>query len=70
MTETWLTGNDDFSTLNLEGYQPIESKVRTTGQQRGFVCLYVKERFTYEPIEFKTEGECAILNVCLDSQIF
>ena len=35
LTETWLTENDNTSTLNLDGYQPIESKLRTTGQLRG-----------------------------------
>ena len=35
LTETWFTENDDLSTFNITGYQPIESKPRTNEQLRG-----------------------------------
>ena len=70
LTETWLTENDNTSTLNLDGYQPIESKIRTTGQLRGGVGFYVKEGLTYKPIEYETGIECAIINVCIDFETF
>ena len=70
LTETWLTENDNTSTLNLDGYQHIESKIRTTGQLRGGVGFYVKEGLTYKAIEYESGIECAIINVCIDFETF
>ena len=69
LTETWLTENDDLENdYNLEKCQPIESKPRPSGQQRGGVAFYVQDDIKYKVIEFQSENECLIIQTNFDTK--
>ena len=68
LTETWLTENDPLTKLNIDGYQPIESKPRKCMKRRsGGVAFYFKKGIKYYPIEFQTNIACSVYRVHLDS---
>ena len=69
LTETWLTENDYFENdYNLEKNQPIESKPRTSGQERGGIAFYVQDDIKYKVIEFQSGIECVIIPSNFDSK--
>ena len=69
LTETWLTENDDLENdYNMEKYQPIESKPRTSGQERGGVAFYIQEDIKYKVIEFQSAIECLIIQTNFDTK--
>ena len=63
LTETWLTKNDSINELSLPGFHPLESKLRTSGQERVGVAFFVHESVTYKPLIFETKIECLIKEV-------
>ena len=68
LTETWLTENDPLTKLNIDGYQPIESKPRKCMKRRsGGVAFYFKKGIQYFPIDFQTHIECSVYRVLLDN---
>ena len=57
LLETWLTEKDSINELTLPGYHPLESKPRSSGQERGGVAFFVQESVTYKPLIFETKIE-------------
>ena len=64
-TVTWLTENDSINKLTLPGYHLLESKPRTSCQERGVVAFFVQESVTYKPLLFETKRECLTKKVDL-----
>ena len=70
LPETWLTENDPLDELDLDEYQPIESKPREFFKRRsGGVAFYVKEGIKYSNIDFQTEIECSIIQLTFPENV-
>ena len=63
LTESWLKENDTINELTIPKCLPLESKPRTSGQERGGVAFFVKESVTYKLLLFETKVECFIVEV-------
>ena len=63
ITETWLSKNANLKVIGIPEYQPVLSKPRKTKKPRGGVAFYISESVEFEPIEFETEIESAIIRV-------
>ena len=69
LTETWLTETDNLENdYILEKSEPIESKPRTSGQERGGVAFNVQDDIRYKVIRFQSEIECLIVQTNFDTK--
>ena len=63
ITETWLSKNANLKVLGILGYQPVLLEPRKTKKLRRGVEFYLSEADDFEPIEFETAFENAIIRV-------
>ena len=79
LTETWLTKIDtepvkqskmgianlkkDYSIAN---FHPLLSKPRDTGRKRGVLGFYIHQSLRYKQIDYHSDFECAVVEVCFN----
>ena len=61
ITETWLSKNANLKILGIPGYQQVLPEPRKTKKLMGGDTFYLSEAVEFEPIDFETAIENAII---------